>query len=396
MRTFRKYLASWVIVLIASICYAGEETFRFAVLCDSRGSEKASRCTDDNYGVSEALRPLVENILFRNASEPVSLMIFPGDMVSGGWKRDAASVAECNRVQLQHWRKIVSPLADAGIKIQVTAGNHEVVSRDPTSVLKRCSLHSRQYTPEIANFKVFQEVFGDMLTGKLGHASDLGLTYSFDMGGCHFAILTSYTMTQNNSFSHETLQWLDHDLQEAKARGLILFVASHPPAFPGGGHMWDSLSFYDPEYACDGLKGIDRRPERDKFWDILKKHGTVAYFCGHEHQIMIQEVEGVWHVVTGGITRHLYPLNGAPTDKARNTILYDGHFQNPRASLLWPWNNDKKSYWGWCLVTVNAQRRVTLEVVGSDTFPTSRDDFKPLISFLLSEGRVTSGQEKAQ
>jgi hypothetical protein len=288
-------------------------------------------------------------------------------------------------VQLQHWRKTVQPLLDAGMKVQATAGNHEVLSRDFSSWLTRCSPHARPYTPDIANFQVFRDVLGDMLSGNPGPVDDQGLTYSFDASGCHFAMLAAYTMKQDSSFTDETLEWLDKDLQEAKSKGLVSFVASHPPAFPGGGHMWDSLSFYDPEYSCDGLTGIDRRPERDKFWEILKNNGVVAYFCGHEHHIAVQEVEGVWQVVCAGITKHLYPLNGAPGDKARNTILYDGHFQNPRASVIWPWNSDKKSYWGWCLITVERQRCVTLEVVGSETFPTHKEDFKPLVSFLLAD-----------
>jgi hypothetical protein len=93
-----------------------------------------------------------------------------------------------------------------------------------------------------------------------------------------------------------------------KQRNKKIFVPH--PLVSGGGHMWDSLPFYDPKYDCDGYDsrfGIDHRTERDRFWNILKKNGVIAYFCGHEHNIQVQQVEGVWHVVSGGLTPKLSP-----------------------------------------------------------------------------------------
>jgi hypothetical protein len=109
----------------------------------------------------------------------------------------------------------------------------------------------------------------------------------------------------------------------------------------------------------------------------------VAYFCGHEHNIQVQKVEGVWHVVSGGLTRHLYPLNGAPDDGLRNRLLYGGYLQNPRASLIWPWNDGKRSYWGWCLVVVG-EREIKMTVFGtSNEGEMLRGRFKKLKSFVL-------------
>jgi hypothetical protein len=378
-------LAAFLVFVASGGHAANDEIFRFAVFSDTRGQLKTDKCSGDNFGVAPTLITVVKAVLAKNVTDPMKLVLFPGDMISGGWKRDAASVAACNKIQLLHWRKTVKPVLAAGIRFAVTVGNHEVVARDETAPRKQCSAHSSAYTPAAENFKVFSEVLGDMLPGRGGPESDLGLTYSFDMGGCHFVVLGAYTMSQNNSFSDDTINWLARDLGEAKAKGLITFVASHPPAFPGGGHMWDSLPFFDPDYACNNLKGIDRRNERDRFWELLKKNNVVAYFCGHEHNIQVQEVEGVWHVVSAGMTSKLYPLNGSPWDKQRNTILYDGKFQNPRASVNWPWDDTKKAYWGWCLVTVEG-KKVTMDVFGSDVLPTKESDLKLLKSFVLRDG----------
>jgi len=286
-------------------------------------------------------------------------------------------------VQLAAWRETVKPLLDANITVRVLPGNHEMAAAEPAE-MKHCGMYNRPYKSGPDVVAVFKEALGDMLeTSGRAPLSDLGLTYSFDQEGCHFAVLTAYTLTENNSFSHETLLWLNDDLKQARERGQKLFVASHPPAFPGGGHMWDSLPFYDPTYTCDNYSGIDRRLERDRFWNILKKHGVIAYFCGHEHNIQIQNVEGVWHVVAGGLTPKLYELNGSPKDKKRNTILYDGKFQNPRASVNWPWSEpDQPALWGWCLVSVEP-KKVTMRVFGANAVPRNGTDLKELKSFVL-------------
>lgn len=374
-----------ILVSLGSAQAWGE--LRFAVLCDSRSALDHVKCSENNGGVSETLGVVAQDILDKHKAAAIKLMLFPGDMTAGVFKRDASSVAECNRHSLTRWKETLLPLLDAGMALRVTVGNHEVLSSDPSERDIRCG-KNRPYTPEMANFKVFKEVLGEMLGGDPGPDSDLGLTYSFDVDDCHFAILTAYTMFQDNSFSNETIQWLEDDLQKARAAGKKIFVASHPPAFPGGGHLWDSLPFYDPKYDCrgyDGRFGIDRRRERDRFWNILKTHGVIAYFCGHEHNIQVQEVEGVWHVVSGGLTPKLYPLNGAPKDERKNTILYDGQFQNPRASVIWPWNDGKNSYAGWCLVTVQGDK-VTLEVFGSEKLPKSKSELASVKTFVLRNG----------
>jgi hypothetical protein len=361
------------------------DVFRFAVLCDGRGKVKTNRCTDENSGVSSIVPVVLKDILAKHDTTPIRLVLFPGDMISGLFKRDAPSVAECNRIMLRHWRSVVQPLLDAGMVIRITAGDHEARILTEKELSATCSKHYPPYVTSLENFQVLTAVLRDMIGGDNGPASDLGLTYSFDMDGCHFAFLTAYTLFRHHSFSNEVLKWLDMDLGRARKSGLKCFVAAHPPAFPGSKHMWDSLPFYDPSYACDdydGRYGIDRRRHRDRFWNILKKHNVIAYFCGHEHNIQVQRVEGVWHVLSGGLTERLYPLNDPGLPGETNLILYDGKAQNPRASLAWPWDESKKPFWGWCLVSVEDDR-VIMEVYGTDTRPTSGTDLKKLKAFTL-------------
>jgi hypothetical protein len=372
------------IVLLIPLHGFSDEAFRFAVFSDSRDDEKDGNCAG---GVSPVLPVIVQDVLFQNGSAPIRLLLFPGDLMAGTRARDAGSVVECNRQMLKRWMEIMKPLVDAGIVLRVTPGNHEVQIKNHQS----CGAHSGLYQTDKALFDVLRETTPELTDVQPGPPSDFGFTYSFDMGGCHFTVLNAYTLTEHNSFSNETLEWLDADLGKAKETGIKhCFVASHPPAFPGGGHLWDSLPFYDPTYHCEGHQvgvGIDHRKMRNDFWNILKKHGVVAYFCGHEHNIQVQDTEGVWHVVSGAATPALYPLNGAPGDKVQNTELYGGQFQNPSASEIWPWNDTKKSYWGWCLISVEGDR-VIMDVFGKDydgNIPKDRSEFEPLKKFVLRE-----------
>jgi len=363
-----------------------QDAFRFAVVSDSlAGNEwKTEKCTDENSGVGTILPVMVQHLLGIHKSRPVSLILYPGDLIAGRRNRDKATVAECNLVQLQRWREIVSPLVDAGIPIRITVGNHDAESTVPHRV--RCGQHNWLYMPDMANFEALVKVCGDMREGVQGPASDLGWTYSFDMGSMHFIMLNAFTMFENNSFSNETIKWLIDDLEKAQTDGRTIFVASHTPAFPGGtDRIWSSLPFYDPTYNCEGYqppRGIDRRNQRDRFWNILKQHKVVAYFAGHDHNLQVQQVEGVWHVIAGGLSEELDPLNGAKQDKNSNRILYDGEWQNPRALELWPWMDDQKSYWGYVLATIQAER-MTLEVYGTNTRPQAPDEIKLLKTFEL-------------
>ncbi|MGC8605184.1 MAG: metallophosphoesterase family protein, partial [Desulfomonilaceae bacterium] len=318
---------AFALVVAYSAVVGAEEKFRFAVFSDTRGNLITKSCLDDNAGISSILPIVRDHVLKINETEPIHLVVFPGDMVTGYFPRDADSTAECNRIQLTKWRQIMKPFLEKEIMVRVTIGNHEAEAFDPSKEDIGCGEHGQQYLPSYENFQVFKDALGDMLGEGNGPESDLGLTYSFDLDGCHFVVLTSYTMYENNSFSNETINWLDKDLEIAKDKGYKLFVTSHPPAFPGGGHTWDSLPFFDPTYACSDYSGIDRRKDRDRFWNILKKHKVIAYFCGHEHNTQIQLVEGCWQVTIGGLTSELYKFNGVEDDTQRNLILYEGHFQ---------------------------------------------------------------------
>jgi hypothetical protein len=69
-------------------------------------------------------------------------------------------------------------------------------------------------------------------------------------------------------------------------------------------------------------------------------------------------------------------------DKLLNNQLYDGVFQNPGASQIWPRDDKKRKFWGRRLIRVNIGGG-EMDVYGTETPPKSAGDFKVVKSFTL-------------
>ena len=84
--------------------------------------------------------------------------------------------------------------------------------------------------------------------------------------------------------------WLVDDLNATDKRHI--FVFGHEPAYPQPDadngrlrHLGDSL---------DGHPA-----NRDRFWNLLKDKGVVAYMCGHTHGYSAVAIDGVWQLDVG-------------------------------------------------------------------------------------------------
>ncbi len=139
-------------------------------------------------------------------------------------------------------------------------------------------------------------------------------TYSFDEGNSHFIVLDLYSGLQNFEARHnarifnEMYDWLTDDLEKNKKENV--FVFSHQPVKNDTGetpHVLvneaykkscldlartygaDSLSVFKSEFT-------DKIRTRDEFWNLLKKHKVIAYFCGHTHHYSAKKYDGVWEI----------------------------------------------------------------------------------------------------
>jgi len=108
--------------------------------------------------------------------------------------------------------------------------------------------------------------------------------YSFDQGDSHFIVLDAYMPDAWSSISEEQMAWLEDDLTTTVKPHIFVFV--HPPLYPTGPHLGDSLDI-DIEL-------------RDRLAALLTEHQVDAVFCGHEHFYCSFEYRGLMQVTTGG------------------------------------------------------------------------------------------------
>jgi hypothetical protein len=120
-------------------------------------------------------------------------------------------------------------------------------------------------------------------------------TYSFDYQNAHFVMLNEYCdssgddVTSGNVPDH-LYNWLMNDLSNTNKAHI--FVFGHEPAYPQPDadngrvrHLGDSLDQYPTN--------------RDRFWNLLRDKGVVAYICGHTHNYSAVEIGGVWQLDAG-------------------------------------------------------------------------------------------------
>lgn len=140
-------------------------------------------------------------------------------------------------------------------------------------------------------------------------------TYSFDEGNSHFVVLDIYSgikcfkARHSGRISNELYNWLAKDLDKTKKENIFVFAHQPIQYEPGGGkyHLLvneaykifckdsarsygaDSLVWFNKEYT-------QKVKSRNEFWELLKKHNVVAYFCGHSHHHSEKKYDGVWEI----------------------------------------------------------------------------------------------------
>lgn len=285
---FQKKLYFSLIFALFLFDGAMPQNLKFIAMSDSRGTD---------VGVNSKVLSALVNHAVKNHPD-AKFVLFPGDLVDGS-KVDPNYTVQ----QLLRWKEVMKPFYDnpnmIWPKIWLTVGNHEV-----------------QHREDEKNFrKLFPNVYNN------GPDDEKGLTYSFDVQNCHFTFVTSdrwYYGDINDTTDDRRdwhyikhLDWIESDFRAARARGIKrIFIMSHEPAFPVGGHLRDAL----PNLGKDLVLPLDsiraaNLARRDRFWDICKRYGVTAYICGHEHLYGRQKVEGVWQVIAGSSGAPLYNFN---------------------------------------------------------------------------------------
>ncbi len=347
----------------------GAEGCRFAFASDSRGGAGGGERSLE--GVNHTT---LRAILADAVSRDVDLMLFGGDLVDGYTTSEGAF-----RSELDSWKRAVGSVAFS-LPIYEGVGNHEqlgdyLAAPEPGQPDRRFIVHRNREGAES-----LESVFSSEFTNPTGSCygfslrpeerqldqgivtgPDYGETvYSFNRGNCHFiSVNTNYWFTgvmydattvrypsdqegtaaalsllggnrEGYVLSHQ-LNWLKEDLAAAEADESIdrVFIFSHEPAFPNGGHLYDAMFWGQPGKGHEGGLNDPDVPlgdvidMRNRFWSALAHSPkVVAFMCGDEHNYSRTLIDTdvnpafthpVWHIVSGGAGAPFYAQDKSVT-----------------------------------------------------------------------------------
>ncbi len=342
---------------------------RFAYASDSRGG--AGGCDHSLEGVNHAT---FKAILAGAVSKDIDLMLFGGDLVDGYTTSERAF-----RSELDSWKRAAGSVAFS-LPIYEGVGNHEqlgdyLAALEPEQPDRRFIVHRDREGAES-----LESVFSSEFTNPTGSCYGFSLrpeeraldgavvagpdyaetVYSFNRGNCHFiSVNTNYwftgvmydeTTVRYPSDKEGTalalrlvggnregyvlpyqLEWLEQDVAAAEADENIdwIFVFSHEPAFPNGGHLYDAMFWGAPGKGHEGGLNDASVPlgdvidMRNRFWSVLAHSPkVVAFMCGDEHNYSRTLIDTdidpgfahpVWHIVSGGAGAPFYAQDTSVT-----------------------------------------------------------------------------------
>ena len=265
-------------------------SFHFAQMADPQFGMFASvsEYTDEDVAkrrarglnVRKAARPVSgfadETRLYTAAIAAVNRVAPAFAVVCGDMVHDAENQAQVDEL----FR--ISAMIDDAVPLHFVAGNHDVGE-----------------APTADSLALYRERFG----------AD---NYSFEHGGCHFAVINSSLAYDPSNAPNEwrrAKDFLADDLSAAKRRGaqhIILFT--HHPLFEKSASE-----------VGDGWCVPEER--RDELLAILRDYGAAAVFAGHMHRNEVAEDGGLLMVTTGAVG---YPLGKDPSGFRMVEVREDG------------------------------------------------------------------------
>jgi hypothetical protein len=319
--------------------------FSFASVGDSRGDPATPAHGQDRiWGQnSRALARILREV---GAQRPHALF-FNGDMIMG-YGGDRARLDR----EYAFWRGMAATLFETGTYVVPVPGNHEVQEKLTDAAGKVSKL------THLVGEQSWRDNMGDLILdqarwrGVTGidataftrdhapapgtpdkiHSDQSQLSYSFDVGRSHIAVINTDPYGNDG---HAPSHWLAADFAAAAARGARhYFVFGHKPA---------ATYLFRPDLA---LEGLDQDPAQQAlFWNVIERYGA-SYFCGHQHIFNLQQPTRqaggkAWQIMVGS--------GGTP-------------FSAERASRSQPFDR----MYAWVKVEVRASGRVKLVAYGFD------------------------------
>lgn len=244
-----------------------ENSLRFIVLADSRGSDKGVNST--------IVKKIMQEI--KKLSPQPKFIIMPGDLVGGN--KGYSGVKE----QLNYFKKIVTEYYPEQFYYP-GVGNHEMIAGKNGE-------------------KAFEETFSKFYANFLDGYDKT--SYFFDVGDTRIFMLNSNHPGEEHKITGKQLVWLKHNIDKSKRNNIFLL---HEPPYPTGAELGNSLDKYTSA--------------RDDFWKVVDSSNNPIVFCGHEHNYsrrlvnnaFSEKVNGtsyifnksVFQIISGGFGAPLY------------------------------------------------------------------------------------------
>ncbi|HEY3700012.1 MAG TPA: hypothetical protein VGK97_11805 [Spongiibacteraceae bacterium] len=337
------------IVSAASFAMADADpiVFSFSTVGDSRQDPAAPDPTTTPLSGQDAKwlqnTKAFSRILRTIQTQKPNALFFNGDMVMGYGKASLPTITASTTpsslmfgsdlgqfyVQYAYWRGMVAPVMETGTYIVPVPGNHEVQSKalgkkaqvenenawrdNMGDLIVDSSRWSGMSLPALTNFSASNNPYTDAaIRAADGITTDQSqLSYSFDVGDSHFAIVNTDPVGHD---SHAPTTWLAGDFAAAQTRGAHhYFVFGHKPAYT----YYFGATTQLPAGAPSSLDADI--PARDAFWNVIETYHA-TYFCGHEHTFNASQPNAAnggsaWQILVGSGGS---PFDAKPTDSTIN------------------------------------------------------------------------------
>jgi hypothetical protein len=356
-----------------------QASFSFAYMSDSRQCPGGGELGFGGANYRIAQQFMVD--LYRREAD---LVLFGGDLVDG-----YTSNRESFLRQLRTWKKAVEPVGSF-VPIYEGMGNHEQVGdyfkvsrpeqKDLTIYTNRAGEESGEalFASQFVNPRGSAYGFGPPLPEAqwpgvgaelLAEAGEFDLpqeegppydetVYSFNYDNVHFvSVNTNYWHTgvyygsrdqvsaaielvggnREGYIMERQLDWLKRDLDAAQKDENIdwIFLFTHEPPFPVGGHLRDAMFWGQSGKGHEGGMNDPSVPSgdvidmRNRFWGLISSYPkTLVLFDGDEHNYSRTYIDDsiysgflhpVWQITSGGAGAPFYgqDLSALWTDKVR-------------------------------------------------------------------------------
>ena len=197
----------------------------------------------------EILDAFIEELL--NAEEVPDALLLTGDLTFNGAVMSHEALAEKLR-----------PLKEAGIRVLVTTGNHDVYN------LNAARFEGESFTRvPFATTELFREIYGGFGFDDAVSTAPDSLSYMAALGDrLRVLVLDFNTLEHFCGISEETLAWAEEQFRTAEREGVPVIAAGHQ-------NLFRHSLFYDG-YVISGA---------ERLADLLRDYGVRLFLSGHLH-----------------------------------------------------------------------------------------------------------------